>query len=501
VPTDGFASLSYDTNTNHITNAAFQYDAAGNQTRAQAEDGSWLRYEYDTANRLSLVRRDSDNAPLQAYQYSASNGRLMNYDYLSGEFILYANDGGTTLSEYHEYTANTPTWTKSYVYFGDGLLSTVTPNGVGGETTDFDHPDRLGARVFTNQQSGTNSEQATLPFGTALNAESTNTTNKNRFTSYDRSTRTGLDYAVNRNYDSKQGRFTQVDPIRMSASSLGSPQTLNLYTYCGNDPINHTDPSGLFWGAIGRFFKKAWKWIAIAVVVALVVVAIVASQGTAAPEFLHTLGSLFSKLGIAHFIAGEGFGFSLGATGIGLIAVAGVGAITNQFTSKPGPKTRAFCNDLEGIINKIRPIINQVWNASDYGTPNAREQGGLISYSTARGWFGKAYPGSPGDSNVTVNWGVWIDNQLNSPRGTYDRPGVTNVFLIHSHPFDTGKLIKIKGGDHNGETGHSPNVEKPSLPGKPGDQSVLPPSLIGIIVTKGAINIYTRVGRRCTFRR
>jgi hypothetical protein len=31
----------------------------------------------------------------------------------------------------------------------------------------------------------------------------------------------------------------------MSASSLGDPQSLNLYAYCGNDPINHTDPDGL----------------------------------------------------------------------------------------------------------------------------------------------------------------------------------------------------------------------------------------------------------------
>jgi hypothetical protein len=65
----------------------------GNQTRAQAEDGSWLKYEYDTANRLSVVKRDSDGAALQAFQYSPTSGRLMNYDYLSGEFILYANNG------------------------------------------------------------------------------------------------------------------------------------------------------------------------------------------------------------------------------------------------------------------------------------------------------------------------------------------------------------------------------------------------------------------------
>jgi RHS repeat-associated protein len=89
-----------------------------------------------------------------------------------------------------------------------------------------------------------------------LNAESTGST-KRRFTSYDRSSVTGLDYAVNRHYDAQQGRFTQVDPIGMSSTSLASPQTLNLYAYCTNDPINHIDPSGLgFLSWLKGVFKR-----------------------------------------------------------------------------------------------------------------------------------------------------------------------------------------------------------------------------------------------------
>lgn len=292
----------------------------------------------------------------------------------------------------------------------------------------------------------------------------------------------------------------------MGGSSLFAPQTLNLYTYCGNDPINHTDPSGLFWGklfnAIGHFLHKAWIWIVVAVVVALVIFASVVSNG-ATSGFFYNLGEWIAKLGIAHAV--ETGGFVIGATGNALLITAGVGAIANQFTNKSGPKTRAFCNDLEGIINTIRPIINQVWNASDYGTPNAREQGGLISYSRSMGWFGKAYPRSPNEENINLEKGSWENHQINTPRGTYDRPEdeVYNVFEIHSHPFDSHKWLTIKGGDNNGKRVKSGNVEKPSgMPGKlGGDVNALPPSLIGIIVTRGAINIYTRIGRRCNFRR
>src|SRR5690606_10817290 len=148
--------------------------------------------------------------------------------------------------------------------------------------------DRLGTRLVTNQAGGTSYEQVTLPFGTALNAESTLTTNNKRFTSYDRSAPTGLDYAINRTYDSKQGRFTQVDPIGMSAASLAAPQTLNTYTYCGNDPVNYTDPSGLFFGFVKKLFNwvnKVLKWIVAVVVVILVVALIVFTSGGAMPAF------------------------------------------------------------------------------------------------------------------------------------------------------------------------------------------------------------------------
>ncbi|MBX7173975.1 MAG: hypothetical protein K1X72_23595 [Pyrinomonadaceae bacterium] len=66
-----------------------------------------------------------------------------------------------------------------------------------------------------------------------------------RFTSYDRSNAASLDYAVNRSYSSGQGRFTQVDPIGMGSGSLDDPQSLNLFGYVQNNPIDFTDPDGL----------------------------------------------------------------------------------------------------------------------------------------------------------------------------------------------------------------------------------------------------------------
>lgn len=132
-----------------------------------------------------------------------------------------------------------------------------------------------------------------------------------------RSVTTGLDYAVNRHYDPQQGRFTQVDLIGMSSVSLATPQTLNLYAYCINDPINHTDPSGL--GFIS-FLKKLLNRIVNALIHAAI---------TAAFTFLQTLimtGGNFGAAVVAGAVAGgadflkqigwpsKGYWISLGGT-------------------------------------------------------------------------------------------------------------------------------------------------------------------------------------------
>jgi RHS repeat-associated protein len=253
IPRDGMASVSYDTTSNRLTTSGFTYDYAGNQTRIVREDGTVLRFQYDAAGRLAKVKNDS-NQTIATYTYGISRERLITQegDENSTNRTYYAWDGGAVIAEYIDSAQNTLLWTRNYIYMRGALLATQeqTP---GGEKVQFDHPDQLGTRIITESGTTTSFEQTTLPFGTVLNSESTGATNY-RFTSYDRGASTNLDYAVNRFYDSTQGRFTQVDPIKMNSASLLNPQSLNLYAYCTNDPVNHTDPQGLNgWG-----FYTSW---------------------------------------------------------------------------------------------------------------------------------------------------------------------------------------------------------------------------------------------------
>jgi RHS repeat-associated protein len=255
IPRDGHENLSYDL-MNRITTTGFAYDKAGNQVRALKPGGGSHRFQYDAANRLVRVKADDGVTVLASYTYADSNQRLVTDE---GNLRTYYTCDGKV--EYTESGSDTsPGWSRSSVYLGARLLSTLSPNGSGGEAIQYHHPDRLGTRLVSNAQDTSAFEQVSLPFGIAISAESTGSTNR-RFTSYDRSSTTGIDYAINRHYDPQQGRFTQVDPIGVNAANLTDPQSFNLYSYCGNDPINHVDPSGLFWGRLIRFLKKALRII------------------------------------------------------------------------------------------------------------------------------------------------------------------------------------------------------------------------------------------------
>jgi RHS repeat-associated protein len=102
-----------------------------------------------------------------------------------------------------------------------------------------------------------------LPFGEDLGGIGEG--EKHKFTTYERDA-TGLHYAVNRFYSPQQGRFAQADPIRLGAASLEDPQSLNLYSYVQNDPVNLVDPRGLviweacFWGPILGWPDSWMEW-------------------------------------------------------------------------------------------------------------------------------------------------------------------------------------------------------------------------------------------------
>ncbi len=62
-----------------------------------------------------------------------------------------------------------------------------------------------------------------------------------RYRSYYYDVETGLYYAESRYYDPETGRFINADKIE---AIVWDYTNLNMYVYCGNDPVNYYDPSG-----------------------------------------------------------------------------------------------------------------------------------------------------------------------------------------------------------------------------------------------------------------
>jgi hypothetical protein len=94
----------------------------------------------------------------------------------------------------------------------------------------------------------------------------------------------------------------------MQAVNFEVPQTLNLYAYCGNDPINHTDPDGLFWGSIKKFFKVVFKILRFVALVVVTVILVKIGIG------LIALGGILNSLGGMGFLVGASFfGAKIGA--------------------------------------------------------------------------------------------------------------------------------------------------------------------------------------------
>lgn len=100
--------------------------------------------------------------------------------------------------------------------------------------------DHLSLRLITDLSGNVLGQKGHYPYGETW--YEANTTTKWKFTSYERDSESGNDYAMARYYVNRFGRFPSPD---LMSGNLANPQTLNRYAYALNDPIDMVDPSGL----------------------------------------------------------------------------------------------------------------------------------------------------------------------------------------------------------------------------------------------------------------
>jgi RHS repeat-associated protein len=216
-------SVTVSATTNRITTSGYSYDASGNMTN----DGS-NTLTYDGENRTIT---SSGSLGSGTYTYDGNGLRVKKVSGSTTTVSVYSS--GKVIAEYLNGAApSSPT--NEYIY-GAGQLIAAIQSG----TTYYHHNDHLSLRVRTSSTGGIQDQRATYPFGESWYATASD---EWTFTNYQRDSESGNDYAWARYHVNRLGRFSSPDPVRGTTSD---PQSLNRYAYVTNDPINHSDPTGL----------------------------------------------------------------------------------------------------------------------------------------------------------------------------------------------------------------------------------------------------------------
>ncbi|MHB8746299.1 MAG: glycoside hydrolase family protein [Gammaproteobacteria bacterium] len=280
--TDRIELFSYD-NLNRMTSASIPgvvtkslaYDSLGNIT-SKSDVGSYTydpqhihavktagsgSYTYDAnGNQLTgtngrSIGYTSFNQPLSLTQGGKTNSFVYDGDH---QRVMETTSDGTTITihpridlgaHYEEvHKANGTAEYKNYIYAGKDVIAVYTTRSNNANDTRYFHKDHLGSIDTITNETGQVVERLSYDaWGKRRNGNWTDATTAigsithHGFTGHEHLDDVGLINMNGRIYDPTLARFLSADP---TVQSPGNPQTLNRYTYAGNNPLSYTDPSG-----------------------------------------------------------------------------------------------------------------------------------------------------------------------------------------------------------------------------------------------------------------
>ncbi len=207
------------------------YDGNGNPTY----DGVFT-YLYDAESRLTSIKQGATTVASYAYD---AQGRRKSKTVGSTTTLFVTDYDNREVLEYDGASGAARRW----YAFGQGPDAVLNQMNAALGTRETMITDIQGSIIGTLDSGGTLSKSGYQPFGENPTATSgTFRYTARRFdpeTAGSTSQPSGLYYYRTRRYSPTWGRFLQPDPIGYAGGT-------NLYAYVRNDPLNMTDPLGLF---------------------------------------------------------------------------------------------------------------------------------------------------------------------------------------------------------------------------------------------------------------
>ena len=237
-----------------LGNLGYAYDANGNTTADGRRNYSWT-----SANKLSHIANmqngdttdfsfDADNQRIEQVEQGASEMTMTIYGAPNYEKVYHSN-GGMTEQKYYIMTP-----------FGRTAVRTVRSDNT--VEVRYLHQDALGSvTLVTDEYGRVETRFAYDPWGQRIkvvNARvNTNGEITRGFTDHEHLEDFDLIHMNARVYDPATGRFLNADRV---VQDMGDSQTYNRYSYCANNPVNVTDPTGnSFLSNLWNALENVWK--------------------------------------------------------------------------------------------------------------------------------------------------------------------------------------------------------------------------------------------------
>ena len=254
-------SYSYDAEQNDrliaFNGKNISYNSAGYPISYDGWTYSWSKGKFTgISNFSSLTGRNNYTYTYDGYgrriskKYSFMKGSQSMVTYITSANTTYTYDTSgrlikeTTVTSYNNFTSTTTE--NVYLYSDSGIVGMVyTANGT--SSTYYFHRNIKGDVVGIYSSSGTQIAKYSYDaWGNCTISSSSNLTiakaNPFRYRGYYFDEESGFYFLNARYYNPAWRRF--ISPDDTAYLDPDTPNGLNLYAYCNNDPVNYADPSG-----------------------------------------------------------------------------------------------------------------------------------------------------------------------------------------------------------------------------------------------------------------